>query len=113
MLTSIINERLAGSSAKLPELEVRDTTNSQIHGVRCTQPAIFSTCLSPKIVSRRRIPARHVNPVSHVSDRHFILGPVRKEWSKQIPAHLPMQAAHAIDRPASTDRQIGHIETFR
>ena len=54
-----------------------------------------------------------MNAVGHVSDRHFVLRPVRKEGLKEVPAHLPMQATHAIDRPAAADRQIGHVETFR
>ena len=30
-----------------------------------------------------------------------------------MPADLPMQAAHAIHRPAAADGQIGHVETLR
>ena len=36
-----------------------------------------------------------------------------KERLKKMPADLPMQATHAIDRPAAPDRQIGHVETLR
>ena len=38
--------------------------------------------------------------------------PARKERLKEMPAHLPMQAAHAIDRSAPADRQVGHVESF-
>ena len=30
-----------------------------------------------------------------------------------MPAHLPVQAAHAIHRPAPADCQIRHVEAFR
>ena len=30
-----------------------------------------------------------------------------------MPADFPMQATHAIHRPAAADRQIGHVETLR
>ena len=30
-----------------------------------------------------------------------------------MPADFPMQATHAIHRPAPPDRQIGHVETLR
>ena len=30
-----------------------------------------------------------------------------------MPADLPVQATHAIDRPAPADGQIGHVETLR
>ena len=30
-----------------------------------------------------------------------------------MPAHFSMQATHTIDRPASMDCQIGHVESFR
>src|ERR1017187_1040931 len=30
-----------------------------------------------------------------------------------MPANLPMQATHAIHRPAAADGQIGHVETLR
>ena len=33
--------------------------------------------------------------------------------SKDVPAHFPVQATHAVDRPAAADRQIGHVETLR
>ena len=56
---------------------------------------------------------RHVDSVGHVSDRHFVLRPVRKERLEEVPADLPMQATHAVDRPAPADCQIGHVETLR
>src|SRR6266571_7808017 len=54
-----------------------------------------------------------MNPVRHVSDRHFILRPLRKERRKNAPAHLSMQATYPIDRSASADCQISHVEIFR
>jgi len=34
-------------------------------------------------------------------------------WVCDVPAHLPMQAAHAMDRPSPANRQIRHIEMLR
>ena len=41
------------------------------------------------------------------------LRPSRKEWLKDMPAHLPVELAYAIDLAAATDRKLGHIEGFR
>ena len=110
---SVFDKRLAGGGAKLPEPGVGDAANVLLQGFRRPQPAILSTGFRPKIVGRGRVPGRHVDSVGHVSDRHFVLRPVRKERLKEVPAHLPVQATHAIDRPAPADRQIGHVETLR
>ena len=109
----VFNKRLAGGDAKLPEPGVGDAANVLLQGFRRPQPAVFSTGFRPKIVGCCRVPARHVDSVGHVSDGHFVLRPVRKERLKDLPADLPVQAAHAIDRPAPPDCQIGHVEAFR
>ena len=54
-----------------------------------------------------------MDSVCNVSDRHFVLRPARKERRKDAPAHLPVQAAHPIDRSAPSYSQVGHIEGFR
>ena len=112
-LASVFNQRLAGGDAKLPKAGVGDAANVLLQGFRRPQPAVFSTGLRPKIVGCRRVPGRHVNSVGHVSDGHFVRRPVRKERLKEVPADFPMQAAHAIHRPAAADGQIGHVETLR
>ena len=38
---------------------------------------------------------------------------MRKERLEDVPAHLPVQTTHAVDRPAPADCQIGHVETLR
>src|SRR5258708_6077838 len=48
-----------------------------------------------------------------MADRDFPLRPARKERQKDVAAHLPVQAAHAVDRPAASDRQVRHVEAFR
>jgi hypothetical protein len=67
----------------------------------------------PEIVGCRRVPGRHVDSVGHMSDRHFVLRPVREKRLKEVPADFPVQATHAIHRPAPADCQIGHVETLR
>ena len=54
-----------------------------------------------------------MDSVGHVSDRDFVLRPVREERQKDVPAHLAMQAAHAIDLPAPANCQIRHVERLR
>src|SRR5512135_320873 len=54
-----------------------------------------------------------MNTVRNVSDRHFDLRPPGIKWPKELLAHLLVQTAHAIDRAASADRQIGHIKGFK
>ena len=110
---SVFNKRLAGGGAKLPETGVGNAANVLLQGLRRPQPAVLSTGFRPKIVGCRRVPGRHVDSVGHMSDRDFVLRPVRKERQKDVPAHLPVQATHAIDRPAPANRQIGHVERFR
>jgi hypothetical protein len=51
-----------------------------------------------------------MHAVGHVSDRHFVPWPARKEWLKEPPTYLPMQATHTIDRPATADGQIRHVK---
>src|SRR5664280_2037149 len=51
-----------------------------------------------------------MDAIGHISDRHFVHRPARKERLKKVPAHFTVQTAHAIHGPASADRQIGHIE---
>ena len=109
----VFNQRLAGGDAKLPEPGVGEAANVLLQGFRRPQPAVLSTGFRPKIIGRGRVPARHVDSVGHVSDGHFVRGPVRKERLKEMPADFPVQATHAIDRPAPADRQIGHVETLR
>ena len=110
---SVLNKRLAGGGAKLPELGVGDAANVLLQVFRRPQPAVLSTGFRPKIVGRRRVPGGHVDSVGHVSDRDFVLRPVREQRQKEVPAHLPVQAAHAIDRPAPANRQIRHVERLR
>ena len=53
-----------------------------------------------------------MDSVGHVSDGDFVLRPVRKERLEEMSADFPMQATHAIDRPATADREIRHVETL-
>ena len=39
--------------------------------------------------------------------------PSGKEWLKDVPAHLPVKFADAIDLPAATDSEVGHVEVRR
>ena len=53
-----------------------------------------------------------MNAIGHGSDRHFVFRPVGKQRFKELPAYLPMQAAHTIDCAAPAQCQVGHVETF-
>ena len=102
-----------GGGAQLPELRVGDAANVLLQSFRRPQPAVLAAGLRPKLVGRRRVPGGHVDAVGDVADRHFVLRPARKERRKDVPAHLPVQAAHAVDRAAAANRQIGHVERLR
>ena len=54
-----------------------------------------------------------MDSVGHVSDRDFVLRPARKQRQKEAPADFPVQAAHAVRRPAPADCQIRHVERLR
>src|SRR2546428_14066125 len=47
-----------------------------------------------------------------MGDRNLDVRPTRKERLEDAPAHLAMQAAHAVDRPAAPDGEIRHVEWF-
>ena len=54
-----------------------------------------------------------MHSVGDVSDGHFVLWPVGKERLKEVSANFSMQATHAIHGSASTNGEIGHVETLR
>ena len=109
-LARIFNKGFAGGCAELPERGVGEAANVLLQVFRRPQPAAFSTGFRPEIVGCRRVPGRHVHSVGHVSDGHFVLWPVGKKRLKEVSADFPMQATHAIHRPAPPDCQIGHVE---
>ena len=111
-IAGVFDERRPGGAAEVPKAGVGDTLNLLFQRIRRPQPAILSTGLRPQIIGWGRVPIRHVDAVGDVSDRDLVLGPVRKERLEDVPAHLPVQAAHAIDRPAPAKGQIGHVEAF-
>lgn len=54
-----------------------------------------------------------MDAVGHMTDWNFLRRP---EWEKrfeQMSAYPAMQTAHAIDRAAAANRQMGHVERFR
>src|SRR5271166_2100132 len=102
-LASVFHKSLAGGDAKLPKDGVRHTANAPLQSFRRPQPAVFSADLRPKIVGCRRVPARHVNSVGHVSDGYFVRWPVGKKRFKELPADFSMQAANAIHRSTPPD----------
>src|SRR5208283_5226604 len=51
-------------------------------------------------------------PIGNVSYRHFALRPVWEKGLKDAPAHLAVQTADPVDRPASPQGEVGHIEVF-
>ena len=112
-LANVGHEGRPGSGTKLPEPRVADAGNPLLEAARAVQPTIFTTGLRPQVVGRCRIPSWHVDSIGDVPDRHFILRPMRKQRPEQPPAHLPVQATHAIDGAAPADGQIGHVEILR
>ena len=54
-----------------------------------------------------------MDAVGHRSNRDLGLRPARKERFKELPAHVPVQTTHAVDRAGAAHRQVGHVERFR
>ena len=53
-----------------------------------------------------------MDSVGHGPYRDLFPRPVRKQGLENLSAHFPMELAHSIDLPASTDREISHVEGF-
>src|ERR1017187_10463582 len=54
-----------------------------------------------------------MDSVGHVSDRNFVLRPVREERRKEMAADFLMQATDAIHCPAPAYGEICHVETLQ
>src|SRR5206468_7753837 len=61
-------------------------------------------------VRRRRLPRRRVHAVGDMGDGNLDARPAGKERLEDAPAHLAVQAAHAVDRTAAPDGEIRHVE---
>jgi hypothetical protein len=79
----------------------------------CPQPAVLAAGFGPELVGRGRIPGGHVDSVGDVPDRALRLPASAGTAAEEAPAHLAVQAAHAVHRPAPAHRQVGHVEILR
>ena len=113
-LAGVFDERLAGGGAKLPEPGVGDAANVLLQGVP-SSPA--SAPLPQASVHRSSAAAESQvgiwTPLVTCPTGTSSSGQCGKSGCKEVPAHLPVQATHAIHRPAPADRQIRHVERFR
>ena len=112
-LAGVFDKTLGWRRSKFPKAGVGDAADVVLQVFHRPQPAVFSAGFRPKLVRRRRVPARHVDAVGDVSDRHFVRRPARKERLEEMAADFAMQTADAIDRAAAADGQIGHVESLR
>ena len=108
--TRIVHQGFSARGTHRPQLLVGNTAKILRDGGRRPKPPTLAADLGPKSVGRRRIPCRHVNPIGHVTDRNFLFRPAGEERGEDVSAHLAMQPADAVDRPASAHRQVGHVE---
>ena len=53
-----------------------------------------------------------MDSVGDVPYGNFVLWPVREERLKEVSAYFSMQATHSIHGSASTNGEIGHVETL-
>ena len=53
-----------------------------------------------------------MNPVGHGAYGYLLLRPSWKQWFENVPAHLPVEFAHAVDLAAAADSKVGHVEVF-
>ena len=99
------NEILAGICAELPEVGIAGGTNVFFFICQCSVPVLFSAVKFPQAVCFNRVPGRGVHSVGHVRYRHLCFRPPGKERLEELPAHLTVQFADAVDRAAAVDRQ--------
>ncbi len=106
------DQRLSPFGTHQPQLRVGELPNVILDRT-VPAPTPFAAGRGPERVRLCRIPGRYVNAVGHGADRNLLLGPSRKEWLEDMPAHPPMQLAHAVDLAAAPDGELRHIEGFR
>src|SRR4030095_8895247 len=75
----IIDERFTRSGAHSPEPVIGNMANAFLQSFGLSQPAVMPTSFFPKIIRLRRLPTWHMNSVGHVSNRHLMPRPLRKQ----------------------------------
>ena len=113
-LAGVFNQRLAGRDPKLPEDIVGNAANVLRQGFRRapSQRSLPHACVQRSSAGAESQVGMWT-PLVTLSDGHFIRRPLGKKRLEEMPADLAVQTAHAVDRPAAADGQIGHVETFR
>ena len=58
-------------------------------------PTLLPARCRPEMIGARRVPARHVHAVGHMTDRNLGLRPAWKQWLKQSAADMAVEFADA------------------
>ena len=109
-LTGVVDEDPTRGGAQRPQLAVGRVRDVALDRRQRLTPALGSARLRPQRVGRRGFPRRRVDAVGDMSHRHLDFRPTRKERLENTTAHLAVQAAHAVHRPAAPDGKIRHVE---
>ncbi len=104
------HQAFAGVGPLVPERLVGEAAQGLAGGLVRPAPDVGAAGLAEQGVHLGRRPGRDVHAVGHVPHRHLRLRPAREERLEDAAAHLTVQPAHAVDRPASADRQVRHVE---
>src|SRR5690242_2487203 len=99
--------------AHAPDPRIVNATEICRGSPEVASPPPFAAQLSPELIGPRRIPGWHVDTIGDVTNGHFSFRKSREQRLKQTAANVSMQAAHGVCRPATPNREVGHIEWLR
>src|SRR5262249_54098528 len=89
---------------------VRRAGDVLLDGVQGATPSLGPARRRPERVGLDRVPRGRMNPVGDMPDRYLDLGPAGKEGLEDMATHGPMQTTDAVDRGATADGEVRHME---
>ncbi len=104
------NQSLAAAATHRPQLVIGQRRDLIVEGGCGAAPALLAAGRRPQPVGIARVPARDVDAIGDMADRHLALWPAAKQRLEDVPADPAVLAADADAQPGATHRQIGHVE---
>src|SRR5512147_463009 len=74
-----------------PQVAVTDLLNRGTQLIESSKPALFSTGTRPEGIRFLRLPGRNVHAIGHMTNRDFVLRPIRKKRLKDSPTDRRVQ----------------------